>query len=268
MSKRSVIVIFLFALICFVSWSTSQNTSQPTSQDESQTTSSYDYSHPLLAKVPTHISEKIFKHTAYTCSYNSDKRNPNYIAWTLTKERVKGKVKRTDTFFEDPELTDNEKARLEDYRGSGYQRGHMCPAGDNKWDKIAMIESFYLSNVCPQIGSLNGGDWKELEESCRELVNHTNDTLHIICGPIYDTSPKRIGGRVAVPEQFFKVILRFNGATQQGIGFIYNNTKANHPMQYYVRSIDEVEKITGFDFFHTLPRKLQKKLESQKELFF
>ena len=119
--------------------------------------------HPLMA-APIE-GEIRLQREGYRASYNADNRQPNYVTWTLTPQRLQGDAKRRSSFYEDPELADDAKSLLSDYSRSGYDRGHLCPAGDNKWSLTAMIESFLLSNICPQKHTLNSGDWRVLEEA-------------------------------------------------------------------------------------------------------
>ena len=158
------------------------------------------------------------------------------------------------------------RAELVDYKGSGYDRGHMCPAGDNKWGFEPMKESFFLTNICPQDHNLNCGDWNELEIACRNWANKYGD-IYIVAGPIlYKGKHETIGpNNVTVPEGFFKVVLCMNG-TPKAIGFIYKNHPCNNPQSSYVNSVDQVERITGFDFFYNLPDDIEEKVESNANL--
>lgn len=116
---------------------------------------------------------------------------------------------RTDKFLPDPDLPEHEAVTTDDYKGAGMDRGHMCPAGDNRWHWKAMQESFYMTNICPQNHNLNRGDWKELEESCRRWAQEEGK-IYIVCGPIlYDQRHRTIGKKhkITVPEAFFKVVL-------------------------------------------------------------
>lgn len=142
----------------------------------------------------------------------------------------------------------------------------MCPAADNKWSKKAMEESFLFTNMCPQNGNLNRGDWNEMEMACRKWAKKYGD-LYIVCGPIlYKGKHKTIGkNKVVVPEAFFKVVLR-TGDDPQAIGFIYKNTSGNRPKDSYVNTVDEVERITGIDFFPSLPDDVEKKVEAECDL--
>lgn len=120
-----------------------------------------------LPITPARTSEIILHRTGYTSSYNTETKQPNWVAWHLTKEHVQGKIRRASNAWH--EDTDVPKPRVNsyDYKGSGWSRGHMCPAGDNKWNRDAMYETFLYSNVCPQHPRLNSGDWNEIEIACR-----------------------------------------------------------------------------------------------------
>lgn len=209
--------------------------------------------------------EQMIRHTGYTVSYNEAWRMPNWVGYELTQEEVNGKVRRAKHFLPDP-LVSGISATSEDYARSGYDRGHMAPAADMKWSKTAMKESFYFSNMCPQLHSLNAGDWKELEEKVREWAVR-DSAIIIISGPIVDKKPKRIGvNKVAVPEAFYKVILSPYTSLPRAIGFIMKHRKGNRPLHVYAVSVDSVEKATGIDFFPALPDKTERKVESSFSL--
>lgn len=210
-------------------------------------------------------SELILKRKSYTVSYNSEWKIPNWVAWELNREKLIERESRTDKFLPDPDLPEEEAVTTDDYKGSGYDRGHMCPAADCRWHWKAMTECFYMTNMCPQLHSLNAGDWKELEESCRQWAEKAG-SIYIVCGPIlYNRKHKTIGKdknrQVVVPEAFFKVVL-IAGDHPRAIGFIYKNEKCDAPMDSYVNSIDQVERITGIDFFPALPDEVEKAVEA------
>ena len=212
--------------------------------------------------------ERILKRDGYWVSYNTETRQPNYVSWVLTAQRLRGRAQRAQTFFEDPELPNSEKSTLDDYRSSGYDRGHMCPAGDNKWNQTAMIESFYLSNICPQRHNLNSGDWRILEEACREWARRGQQKIYIVAGPIFknDRSPRLLRRRVRVPDQFFKLLLCTDKGKEKGIAFLFDNRGGERPLNYYACSIDDIEHLTGINFFASLNVSLQNRLESQNNL--
>lgn len=211
----------------------------------------------------TSVPEQILVRKGYTVSYNKDRRVPNWVAWHLTAAHLKGSVKRSDASFHEDEEVPMPRAIDSDYVRSGYDRGHMCPAGDNKWSAKAMDESFLFTNVCPQAPQLNRGDWNEMEQACRKWAKENGD-IYIVCGPIfYKKRAKTIGkNKVAVPDAFFKVVLTMKG-NPKAIGFIYKNGDGNRPKGDYANSVDEVERITGIDFFPSLPDKIEKQVEAQ-----
>lgn len=206
--------------------------------------------------------EQILQRMGYTVSYNKDTRLPNWVAWHLTADRLVGSAKRPQKAFHEDMDVAEPRATDWDYYNSRYDRGHMCPAGDNKWSKVAMLESFLFTNICPQNGNLNRGDWNELENMCRKWAKEYGD-IYVVCGPIlYSGKHKTIGkNKVVVPEAFFKVVLCMEN-TPKAIGFIYKNAAGNRPKGDYVNTVDEVERITGIDFFPALPDKVENKIES------
>lgn len=212
------------------------------------------------------LPEQILSRKGYTVSYNADRRVPNWVAWHLTPVHLKGNTKRSESTFHEDESVPEPRAVDADYVRSGYDRGHMCPAGDNKWSATAMNQSFLFTNICPQAPSLNRGDWNEMEQACRKWARQYGD-LYIVCGPIfYKKRPRTIGkNKVAVPDAFFKVVLCMKD-TPKAIGFIYKNTDGNRPKGDYANSVDEVERLTGIDFFPSLPDKIEKIVEAKYNL--
>lgn len=205
---------------------------------------------------------------AYTTSYNKYTRCPNWVAWKLTADHTEGPyVRKGYRFHEDMDVP-YPRAYYEDYKGSPYgmQRGHMCPAADNKWSDEAMDECHLLTNICPQYGQLNGGEWKDLEDACRDWARDYG-CIYIVCGPIfYSDRPRLIGEHdIAVPDAFFKVVLRL-GRNPQALGFIYPNDRCSGPMSDFVMSVDEVEKTVGLDFFAALNDAVENKVERQAKL--
>lgn len=210
--------------------------------------------------------EQILKRTAYTASYDKTTRLPNWVAWHLTAEHVDGKYTRkgikfrADTDVPEPRATDS------DYYNSGYDRGHMCPSADCKWSEEVQLESFLFTNACPQNHGLNAGDWNEMEQQCRRWAKEYG-SIYIVSGPVlYKGNHKKIGSnKVVVPEAFFKVVLCMEG-TPKAIGFIYKNEAGNRPKSSYVNTVDEVERITGLDFFAALPDDIETRVEAVAEL--
>jgi endonuclease G len=240
--------------------------SSSSSADATSSTASVSHTEGLEIPVAhSKVGGQTLKRTGYTLCYNADFKTPIWVAWELTKEEVTtGNEKRADTFVADPDVR-GAKAYTKDYTGSGYDRGHMAPAGDMKWSKQAMEESFYLSNICPQVPNLNRGDWNDLEETCRKWAKKYG-RIYIACGPIYESkNPKRIGNnKVGVPDAFYKVVLLNVDKDPQAIGFIFPNESGNNALEHYVRSVDEVEEITQIDFFPALEDDIENRIEAVK----
>lgn len=156
------------------------------------------------------VPEQCLNRYAYITSYNAGTRNPNWVAWTLTADHVDGEYSRGGhKFMEDMDVPEPRAACSDIREGEcGYQRGHMCPAGDNKWSYKAQKEAFLMTNICPQNGDLNQRDWKYLEEACRDWASKYGK-IYIVSGPVFRSkNPQTVGEHeVSVPDAFFKVVL-------------------------------------------------------------
>ena len=222
---------------------------------------SYDAS-VLLPAIRGNQDGTVLRRKAYTALYDKNMRIPRWVAWHLTRQHTYGRHSRKNAQFAEDESVAKPRANDYDYMSSGYDRGHMCPAGDSKWDGQALRETFLFTNCCPQLHGLNSGDWNDLEIQCREWAQKYG-SLHIVCGPVLrGNSHKTIGrNRVVVPEAFFKVILCTEG-TPKALGFIYEHVSGHRNMSSRVCSVDQVERITGFDFFAALPDNVENRVEA------
>ena len=206
--------------------------------------------------------EIILRKKSYVVSYNQDTRMPNWVAWQLTAEHTDGELKRMNNFHEE-ENCPSPRATLQDYKGSGWSRGHMCPAGDNKWSRDAMYDSFSLVNVCPQDSKLNSGAWNSLEMDCRQWARQYGE-VYIVCGPVLmKRQHETIGpNKVVVPEAFFKVVLCMVGKPK-AFGVVVRNNEGTKKRDLYYNSVDDVERLTGLDFFPSLPDDIEKVVEAE-----
>ena len=222
--------------------------------------------------------EQILKRKGYTVSYNSETKNPNWVAWHLTKSHTYGSFQRREEVFSEDESVKAPRATNNDYFNSRYDRGHMCPAGDNKWDKEAMTQSFLFTNICPQNHGLNKYEWNDLEIQCRDWAREYG-AVDIVCGPLYSSKggrykvgsshepqQKTIGrNKVWVPDAFFKVVLCRQGRPK-AIGFVYRNEGVKQLKTEAVRTVDEVEALTGIDFFPALDDEMENRVEASANL--
>lgn len=255
-NSKKQLVLLIVLIICGIvtTYQTTNSKEKATGTEQTETTvQNLPLNSDIYIKQTTTpgTPEILLQRTGYLVSYNSNTRIANWVAWKLTPERLKENTERINNFRPDPDLPKSKAVTTQDYKGSGWDRGHLCPAGDNKWDREAMMESFYMTNICPQHHNLNRGDWNELEQKCRKWVKK-DSCLYIVAGPIfYDRKPQTIGEhKVAVPDAFFKVILSLH-KKPKAIGFIYKNNEGNNPLDSYVNTVDEVERITGIEL---LPR--------------
>lgn len=212
-------------------------------------------------KTSSGLQEEIINYKGMTISFNPELHIPNWVAWELTRDEAAGSEPRADKFYCDPQIKGC--ATPEDYSGSGYDRGHMAPAGDMKWDSQAMSETFCMTNIVPQDGALNRGTWKKIEEKCRNRVAK-DSAIIIVCGPVLSEKPRDFIGSsgVAVPEKFFKVILAPWAEMPYAIAFLTDNGSVAGGMQAAAVTVDRIEAITGHDFFSALPDDVEDKLES------
>lgn len=262
--KIGGIIVLIFAVVaCYFDW-------LPISAEQDVVDNSeYAVRDAQLAlEVPRtgeNVSERVLTKQNYTLSFNKKNNIPNWVAWQITADELIERESRTNDFQPDPELDSRRAVTTYDYVGSGYDRGHMCPAADNRYHWKAMRECFYMTNMCPQHHHLNAGLWNDLEQQCRRMVNERN-SLYVVCGPIMyeNVAPRYIGekNKVRVPDAFFKVIL--SGMEQdrpKGMAYVFANDVTTGSLRNYACSIDEVEEITGFDFFHLLPDDVEKEVE-------
>lgn len=207
----------------------------------------------------------IIHRVGYVLSYNETHEQANWVAYELTLEEINGSFKRTNDFRPDPKVKTG-SATLADYKGSGFDRGHLAPAADMKWSPVAMSESFYMSNMSPQKPSFNRGIWKRLEEQVRKWAVD-NKSVYIATGGVLIPGLSKIGPNgVSVPEKFYKVILDYQEPELKGIGFILPNEGSKDSLQNYAVTIDKVESATGVDFFYTLPDEIEEEIESKINL--
>lgn len=212
--------------------------------------------------IPEIQAAQMKEYTGFTVSFNKDNHTPNYVAWELLGSEVASDVKRSNKFWQDQDIEGCPVTS--DYTHSGFDRGHMCPAADQKWSEKAMDDCFVMANICPQDHSLNAGAWNTLENKER-LWAQRDSALMIIAGPIYtDNDNQRIGNiGVRVPGAFFKALLAPYVENPRAIAFVYPNMTSPGNMKNYAMSIDDLEQLTGYDFFPALPDDIENKVESE-----
>ena len=211
-------------------------------------------------------SELTVKRDYYELSYNEDHEVANWVFYTLETNQLRNCVKRNNSFKPDP-LVVTGSADLDDYKGSGFDRGHLLPAGDMKFESKAMSDTFYLSNISPQPANFNRGLWASLENLVRAWALKYKK-IWIVTGPVLHSGLPVIGKKnlVSVPDEFYKVILRKEGRGFKGVGFLMKTSVPYNYLAAYAIDIDTVEKISGIDFFPFLTQAQEKEAESKAEL--
>lgn len=252
--KKILFILFL-TLVSFQT-SYSQNTEANTL--ENTTNPSFDF-------YPTSTYDQIVFHTYYALSYSEKNEQAEWVAYKLTNKNIDGNVKRKNNFKADKKVK-TESAQLSDYKGSGYDRGHLAPAGSMKINKTAMSESFYMSNMSPQIPGFNRGIWKRLEEKVRYWTE-INDSVFVVTGPILDKPLGTIGyNKVTIPRAYYKTLLGYKNGKSKGLAIIMPHAKSDESLYKFVVSINNVEEITGINFYHNLDEKVQDEIESNKDV--
>lgn len=257
-----ILVIFIvIGLFYAIDFATSPNNSEDTAETWQSTSSkaiSANSLQLLEVKTPENLSEQFVEYKGFNISFNTHYRIPNYVVYELTLQESTGNESRAKSFAKDENV--DRCPEPYEYTRSGYDRGHMAPAADMKWDYDAMHNSFYMTNICPQKHSLNSGGWKRLEEKIRDWVAK-DSALIIVTGPILTENMETIGNGIAVPTKFFKAILAPFSNPQKAIGFIYKNEGGQKKIKDQAVSIDEIERQTGLDLFFNLPDDTENKLE-------
>jgi len=211
--------------------------------------------------LPTSTTGQIVHHDGYSLSYSEPFEQAEWVAYELKKSHLaRNDFKRP--YFEIDKAVKTGAAHWKNYKSSGYDRGHLCPAGDRGYSKEAFDETFLTSNISPQKHDFNAGIWNTLEQKVRYWANKYNGVF-VVTGGVLKGNMKTIGDEdVAVPKQFYKVLIDNNSGNTKMIAFLMPSVESNKPLYKFVVSVDEVEKLTGIDFFPELEDNLENKLEA------
>ncbi len=218
----------------------------------------------IAAPIP---NEVLVKHAAFTTSYNPSHRVPNYVVHVIPKDILYGSATRTNDFRPDPAIKQN-MSDSADYWYSGFDRGHLAASADFKWNRYALSESYFYSNIIPQNKELNQGAWNKLEMQVREWAIDNNELI-VVTGPILqDNLPKIPQGsfKVSIPEYIFKIVVDYYPPDFKAIAFIYPNKNVPYELDKHVVSIDSIEKLSGIDFFPKMENEIENTLEAQHDI--
>lgn len=208
--------------------------------------------------------DDIIRHEGYTLRYRDQYKDADWVAYPLLNYETTGDADRKYEQFKPDPSVENGTALPSDYTRSGYDRGHLAPAGDFKFSQRIMRETFFMSNITPQAPDFNRGIWKELEEKVRSWAIRDKG-IYVVTGAVLKPGLPTIGKavEVSVPERFYKVILYCDKPNIRMIGFLLNNEASNSPLSQFVVPVDRIEQLTGIDFFPKIPDDLERRLESK-----
>lgn len=207
-------------------------------------------------------TKQILVYPGFTLQYNEQHEQADWVAYRLDSLELIPVVKRKDRFKSDPNVITG-SASLDDYKSSGYDRGHLAPAADMRFSEETMLQSFFMSNMSPQLPEFNRGIWKKLEETVRDFAAEDLE-LYIITGPVLHDGLPTIGeNKVSVPEFYFKALCDLKPPEIKMIAFLLPNRGSSEEPEKFAISVDSLEIITGADFFYSLPDRLEESLESE-----
>ena len=200
----------------------------------------------------------VIKHACYSLSYVEKHEQPEWVYYKLTSDMISGSTSRTNDFREDPYVF-SKSASLQDFKGSGYDRGHLAPAADMKNTLKCMSESFFLSNMSPQSASFNRGGWRKIEGAIRDLVMKEG-LGYVMTGPVLNSDLPYIGpNHVSIPDFYFKAV--YLPYSNRMVAYLAPNQKLSSNLSIYRCSVDKLESITGIDFYYQLEDSLEERLE-------
>lgn len=217
------------------------------------------------AFMPGSTTGAIVEHSYYTLSYKEPYEQAEWVAYLLSKEQLTRDQRKRPFFIEDPKVK-SKSADWRNYKGSGYDRGHLCPAGDRRFSEQAYNETFYTSNISPQDRDFNAGVWNRLEQQVRDWARRY-DEVFVVTGGILEPDLKEIGDEdVDVPRYYYKIIARGNPNDPKILAFLFLGRESTKPLRQFAVSVDEIEKRTGIDFFEALPDEVETRLESTLQI--
>tara|TARA_R110000850_G_scaffold109569_4_gene222623 strand:- start:780 stop:1586 length:807 start_codon:yes stop_codon:yes gene_type:complete len=213
--------------------------------------------------LPTSTTGQVVHHQGYSLSYSESHEQAEWVAYELKKEHL-SQTNFERPYFEIDKAVKTGAASWRNYKNSGYDRGHLCPAADRRYSKEAHDETFLTSNISPQNHDFNSGVWNTLEQKTRYWASKYNGVF-VVTGGVLGRNLKTIGSeKVAVPNQFYKIILDYNDGNPKVLAFLMPHVNSNKPLYEFVVSVDTVEELTGIDFFSELEDAIETRMESSR----
>ena len=257
--RRNGTVYSVLILVCVVGFWLFDNFYTPATYSyNGDSSSTNEFPKELL---PSSTTGEIVNHSYFSLSYNEPFEQAEWVAYVLEKKHLTYDDRKRPDFIEDP-FVSTKSADYRNYKGSGYDRGHLVPAGDRRFSLKAYNETFYTSNISPQDREFNAGVWNDLEQQTRRWAKKYG-TLYVFTGGVLESGLEQIGQEdVDIPDSFYKIIARRNGDRISSIAFLIPNKPQFTPLRNFVVSVDDIEKVTGIDFFADLAENQQGSFES------
>ena len=262
--KHTSIIISMLFLILISCKDTGKNTTNFEINKNNESKIMSNDNEKLFNFLPTSTTNEIVIHKNYTLSYNEKYEQAEWVAYELKgNSRSNSNFKRP--YFIEDDLVKTGSASWKNYKNSGYDKGHLCPAGDMKFSKEAYDATFFTSNISPQKHSFNDGIWNTLEQKVRYWAGKY-DGIYVVTGGVLNVNLETIGKEnVAVPKYFYKVLLDISRGDYKMIGFLVPATDSDLPLYKFIVPVDEIEKLTGIDFYYNLDDTIENKLEKSSD---
>ena len=219
---------------------------------------------------------EIIEHSGMVLGFDCDYKMASWVFHLLTPDVTSGNISRSNDFRLDEKSTCGSAQESDyflrketpdgtfEYDGFGFDRGHLAPSADFRWSANALSESYYYSNMTPQRPEFNRESWASLEGLLRKIVDQEKKQFYVITGPVlHEGLPEieRSANKLKIPELHYKIIVDASTENPRGMAFLMPNKKCEERLSSYVISIDSLERLTGIDFFSTMPTELETKIE-------
>jgi len=255
MKKRTIYT--LLTIVCIVGFWIFENFYTPATYSDTEASA-------VLTQIPKAIipqsgGEKI-QHSHYMLSYSEAHEQAEWVLYKLEKNHLTYDDRKRPYFIEDPKVK-TKSADWRNYKGSGYDRGHLCPAGDRRFSEQAYNETFYTSNISPQKNDFNAGIWNRLEQQVRQWAKRYR-TIYVITGGVLEDNLYDIGDEdVSVPQWYYKIVVRMNRDKLEVLAFLFPHEESSATLRNFLVPVDLLEVRTGIDFFENLPESEENTLE-------
>ncbi|HLT50361.1 MAG TPA: DNA/RNA non-specific endonuclease [Arenibacter sp.] len=258
-NRKNSIVYTVLLLLCVIVFWFVENFYTPATYSEPG--DMVDRTEVPMSLRPSSTTGEIVQHAHYMLSYHEGYEQAEWVAYQLDRSHLTYDDRKRPYFIEDPKVG-TKSADWRNYRGSGYDRGHLCPAGDRRFSEYAYNETFYTSNISPQDKDFNAGIWNRLEQRVRSWAKKEGPLTIVTAGILEKGLPTIGEEEVGVPKYFYKIVVKGTGDRMKMIAFLFPHREDGGSLKKFVVPVDRLEELTGIDFFQGLPEDLETALEA------